>query len=149
MKSWASIVLKIGVGWEISGRTASRAQCIGEPVTDYVDANQMFLVCCLVCSPGMMAPNQLLRFGARQVLDSGSSLVTQSAASHYLSPEIGGSRVIEEERFGNFNWSLGERFTFSRQFVQMLAGICSPGWKLLNRVRINALLSYSVRMKPF
>ena len=55
------------------------------------------LVCCLVCLPAMVAPYQLLRFEARLVLDSGSSrLLHTQAASNNLSPEIGGSRVFEE-----------------------------------------------------
>ena len=104
MKSWGSIVLKIGVWWEMRGRTASRAQCIGEPGTEYLSVNQTSFQ---VCLPAMATPNQLLRFDARLVPDSGSSpLLHTQAASLYSLPEIAGSGVFKEERFGNLNWSI-------------------------------------------
>ena len=125
------------------GRTASRAQCIGEPVTELLSVNQTSFQ---VCLPAMAAPNQLLRFEARLVLDSGSSpLLHTQAASLYSLPEIGGSGVFKEEIFGNLNWSMVK---LSRQFLQKFR-ICNPCWKLLNRVGINALLCPTVRLKPF
>ena len=61
---------------------ASRAQCIGEPVREKLNVNQTSF---LVCLPAMAAPNQLLRFEARLVPDSGSSpLLHTHSPSHFI-----------------------------------------------------------------